>query len=113
MSVFPLIEQGRIKRYFRATRKLNVPDLVYHITQRAAGKEPLFLEDHDYLFMLGLLKEICHTHSIRMYCFCLMPNHVHLLLSPTEMNLYDVMRDLFSRYASKFNRKYQRKGRLF
>ena len=42
-----------------------------------------------------------------------MSNHVHLLLSPTEKNLYDAMRDLFSRYAMRFNRKYERKGHLF
>ena len=42
-----------------------------------------------------------------------MPNHVHLLLSPTESNLYDAMRDVFARYAMMFNRKYERKGHLF
>ena len=81
-----LIEKVNIRRFFRATRKLTVPGLVSHITQRAAGKEPLFIEDADYLYML---------------------------LSPTQENLYDAMRDLFSRYAMRFNRKYERKGHLF
>jgi len=40
-----LINQGRLKRIFRAKRKLTQPDLVSHITQRAAGKEPLFVEE--------------------------------------------------------------------
>jgi len=113
MDPYDLIRDGKIRRYFRATRKLNAPDFVYHITQRAAGKEPLFLEDDDYLFMLVTLKEISHTHNLRIHAFCLMPSHVHLLLSPAEENLYDAMRDLFSRYAMKFNRKYERKGHLF
>jgi len=113
IEVLDLIREGKIKRYFRATRKLNVPDLVYHITQRAAGKEPLFLEDNDYLFMIGILKETSQNHSLRMHAFCLMPNHVHLLFSPQENNLYDAMRDLFSRYAMRFNLKYERKGHLF
>ncbi len=113
MDPIELIKQGKIKRFFRATRKLNTPNLVYHITQRAAGSEPLFLEDNDYLFMLGLLKEIAQNNALRMYAFCLMPNHVHLLLSPMEENLSDAMRDLFARYAMKFNRKYERKGHLF
>lgn len=113
MDTFDLINQGKIKRYFRATQKLNAPGIVSHITQRAAGKEPLFLEDKDYLFMLGLLKEIANNYSIKIYAFCLMPNHTHLLLSPEEDNMYDAMRDLFSRYAMKFNRKYERKGHLF
>lgn len=103
----------KINRVFRTKRKLNVPGLVSHITQRAAGKEPLFLEDSDYLYMLVLLKEISHKHSIKPYAFCLMPNHIHLLLSPEQKNLYDAMRDLFSRYAMWFNKKYERKGHLF
>jgi len=75
MDPAELIRQGKIKRYFRATKKLNVSGLVFHITQRAAGKEPLFVEDKDYLFMLGLLKEIVGKYSLAMYAFCLMPNH--------------------------------------
>jgi putative transposase len=63
--------------------------------------------------MIGCLKKIASNYSLRVYAFCLMPNHVHLLLSPTESNLYDAMRDLFSRYAMKFNKKYERKGHLF
>lgn len=113
MEPLELLQQGKIKRYFRATRKLNSPGLVSHITQRAAGKEPLFLEESDYLFMLGLLKEISSNYALKIFAFCLMQNHIHLLLSPTEENLYDAMRDLFSRYAMGFNRKYERKGHLF
>jgi len=113
MDTTDLIRNGKIRRYFRATKKLNAPNLVSHITQRAAGKEPSFLEGSDYLTMLGLLKEIAENYSLRMFAFCLMPNHVHLLFSPKEANLYDAMRDLFSRYAMRFNRKYERKGHLF
>lgn len=42
-----------------------------------------------------------------------MPNHIHLLFNTKENNLYDAMRELFSRYATRFNRKYERKGHLF
>ena len=113
MDPFDLIRDGRIKRYFRATKKLRVPNLIYHITQRATGKGSLFLEESDYLFMLWLLKEMSHRYSLKIYAFCLMPNHLHILLSPERDNLYDVMRNLFSRYAMKFNQKYERKGHLF
>jgi len=113
MDAIELIRQGKINRYFRAKRKLNTPNLVSHITQRAAGKEVLFLEESDYLLMLGLLKETAKNYSLSVYAFCLMPNHIHLLLSPRKENLYDAMRDLFSRYAVRFNRKYERKGHLF
>lgn len=113
MDPIDLIRQNRIKRYFRTTRKLNVPNMIFHITQRAAGKEPLFLEDDDYMIMLGLLKEIAQSYSLDVFSFCFMPNHIHLLFSPRKANLYDAMRDLFSRYAMRFNKKYERKGHLF
>lgn len=113
MDPIQLIREGKVKRFFRATKKLNVPELVYHITQRGAGREPLFIEDDDYLSMLALMKEICGKHFLKMYAFCLIPNHIHLLLSPTDENLSEAMRDLFSKYAMRFNRKYQRKGHLF
>ncbi len=107
------ISHRKIRRVFRAKRKLNAPVLVSHITQRAAGKEPLFLEDSDYLNMLILLKSCSRKYAIDMYAFCLMPNHVHLLIRPEKDNLYDATRDLFSRYAMWFNKKYERKGHLF
>jgi putative transposase len=113
MDPIELIREGKIQRYFRATRKLNVPNLVLHITQRAAGREPLFIEDDDYLAMLVLLKEVSERYALRIFAFCLMPNHLHLLFSPTSENLYDAMKFLFSRYAMRFNKKYERKGHLF
>ena len=46
-----ILTQGKQGRYFRATRKLKYPELVSHITQRAAGREPLFIENNDYLWI--------------------------------------------------------------
>ena len=111
--MFRSADQRRVKRLFRATRKVKTPNVVSHITQRVAGKELLFIEDRDYLHMLWLLKEVAQKYSITIYAFCLMPNHVHILLRPTQENLYEAMQNLFSRYAMKFNRKYERKGHLF
>jgi len=113
MDLDELIQQGKVKRIFRAKRKLTLPNLVSHITQRAAGKDPLFIEDQDYLAMLANLKDIAQKRSLDIYAFCLMPNHIHLLASPREDELQESMRDLFSRYAMWFNHKYERKGHLF
>ena len=94
MDVADLIEKGKIKRVFRARRKWNIPNLFYHITQRAAGKEPLFVEEDDYLAMLGFMKEACARHEIEIHAFCLMPNHIHLLLRPLQRNLSEFMRNM-------------------
>ncbi|MBI9087524.1 MAG: transposase [Desulfobacterales bacterium] len=113
MDPLDLIQQGKVKRYFRTTRKLTSARLVSHLTQRAAGKEPLFIEDGDYLSLLANLKEIAQKRSLSVFAFCLMSNHIHLLLRPEAGELAAAMRDLFSRYALFFNRKYERKGHLF
>jgi putative transposase len=113
MDFDELVANGKVKRIFRAKHKITIPNIVSHITQRAAGKELLFIEETDYLFMLAELKEINRKRSLDIYAFCLMPNHIHLLASPREDELQEPMRDLFSRYAMRFNRKYMRKGHLF
>ena len=113
MDTFDFIRGRKINRIFRATQKLLAPHLVSHITQRAAGKELLFVEDSDYLSMLSLMKEICLRQEIELYAFCLMPNHIHLLLKPNQENLHEAMQNLFSWYARVFNKKYKRKGHLF
>lgn len=101
------------RRIFRARFKIQHPGLISHITQRAAGKEPLFLEKSDYLRMLALLKESAENFEINFFAFCLMPNHIHLLIRPEQENLAKAMHSIFARYAAWFNKKYQRKGHLF
>jgi putative transposase len=101
------------QRVFRARQKLNKQGYISHITQRAAGREPLFLEDADYLTMLGLLKEVSESFDLHFYALCLMDNHVHLLLEPRQENLSQAMHSIFFRYAMRFNRKYSRRGHIF
>jgi len=113
MDLEKLQLKGNSQRVFRARYKIEEPGFISHITQRAAGREPLFLGDDDYLTMLGLLKESAEKFNLRYYALCLMPNHTHMLLEPKHRNLAEAMRSIFSRYAAKFNRKYERRGHLF
>ncbi|ACV67695.1 transposase [Desulfohalobium retbaense] len=113
MDIEDVVAAGGNQRVFRAKYKINQPGFISHITQRAAGKEPLFLEKGDYLHFLALLKESASRFELGYYAFCLMPNHVHLLVEPHKPNLDSGMHSLFFRYATFFNRKYQRRGHLF
>ncbi len=113
MDALDLVGNGKIKRIFRARNKLAFPGAITHITQRATGKEPLFLEDADYLYMLHLLKEISESFSLEIFSFALMPNHLHLLLKLNKPNLSEAAKSLFESYAKLFNKKYERKGHVF
>jgi putative transposase len=107
------LESGRVKRFFSARQKINVPGVISHITQRASGVEKLFHEEDDYLEMLARLKQTSQTHEIEFIAFVLMPNHIHLLSHQNEANLPIAMRDLFRGYSWRHNKKYERKGHLF
>ena len=113
MTIMDQLENGTIKRFFRARRKLNAPGVISHITQRASGADLLFHEEDDFLEMLARLKQVSQTQKLEIIAFVLMPNHLHLLLRQSEANLYEAMRELFSRYAQRHNKKYERKGHLF
>lgn len=107
------IEKGKIKRFFSARRKIIFEHGVYHITQRAPGREVIFLEETDYLYMLRLMKETKQKFDLKIFCFALLPNHLHLLLQINKQNLSEAMKNLFERYAMYFNTKYERKGHVF
>ena len=112
-SIEELFELQGKHRVFRARNKLNHPGLISHITQRAAGREPLFLEKEDYAIMLWLIKDAAERFDLKCYALCLMPNHVHLLLETQKANLAEAMHSIFARYGMRFNRKYQRRGHIF
>lgn len=113
MKYDELSNNAGLQRVFRSRYKLDQPGLISHITQRAAGMEPLFLEESDYLTMLGLLKKSAEKYQIKYLALCCMQNHIHILIQPEEKNLYASMHYIFSSYAHWFNKKYQRKGHLF
>ena len=98
MDYDELVRQGKVKRVFRAKRKLTMPDLVSHITQRAVGKEPLFLEESDYLFMLEDLKDISQKRSLdndlNTPCSFLKPGFVLGLLANDDCRQKKIYRNL-------------------
>ncbi len=85
----------------------------YHLILRGNGKQIIFEEDADYIHFLNNLKQYSAENKIFINAYCLMENHVHLLVCDTERNLSLFMKRLAGNYAIWFNRKYQRTGHLF
>ena len=103
----------KLKVEIMAARKIILEEGIYHITQRAPGREVLFLEENDYLIFLFLLKKVKKEFNLSIFCFSLLTNHLHILLKIKERNLDKAMKGLFQSYAQYFNKKYQRKGHVF
>jgi REP element-mobilizing transposase RayT len=86
---------------------------VFHVYARGNDKRVIFHDDLDrriYLRMLRSAVEKCHW---RLLAYCLMDNHVHLLIETPRANLGAGMRWLHGTYAGCFNKRHGRTGHLF
>jgi putative transposase len=61
-----------------------IPDYPHHVTQRGNGRARTFFGDGDYALYRDLLAENCSTAGVEVWAWCLMPNHVHLILVPSD-----------------------------
>ncbi|MGB0684241.1 MAG: transposase [Magnetovibrionaceae bacterium] len=94
--------------------RIVLPNLPHHVTQRGNGRAQTFFGDEDYRLYKSLLAEQCHQRSIKVLGWCLMPNHVHLILTPPEP---DALRGALSRvhraYAGHIHARETRTGHFW
>ncbi len=64
--------------------RIVVPNLPHHVTQRGNGRQRTFFEDDDYVHYRDLLGQSCRAAGVAVWAWCLMPNHVHLILVPGD-----------------------------
>lgn len=85
----------------------------YHICVRGNNKQDIFLDDKDreaYLFRLAQYKE---KYKMHIYAYCLMTNHVHLLIYDNDQDISKFMQGLNLSYVIYFNSRHKRTGHLF
>jgi putative transposase len=61
-----------------------IPGHPHHVTQRGNGRARTFFDDADYALYRDLLAEHCRPAGVEVWAWCLMPNHVHLILVPSD-----------------------------
>lgn len=88
-------------------------DGTYHVTARGVARSEIFLDDRDYEAFVFLLRDAVERFEWTPCAFCLMPNHVHLVVSATRERLSAGMHRLNCLYAMRFNERYDRPGHLF
>ena len=89
--------------------RIQFPGAIYHVMNRSRT----FLKAIDYETFLTTLEEGCQLFNVKLYAFCLMPNHYHLLVCTPSGNLSRFMRHLNGVYTQRFNREHHRDGPLF
>ena len=86
---------------------------IYHVTIRGNARQRVFADNRDRERFLGRLAESVRTYRIRVYMFCLMDNHVHLLLETPDTNLSRFMQSLETGYTVYHNLRHSSVGHLF
>lgn len=86
---------------------------IYHIMLRGANRQEIFHDDEDCTKFLDLLHHYKLKTEVEIYSWCLMSNHVHLLLREGNEELSATMKRIGVSYVSYYNRKYQTTGHLF
>ena len=85
----------------------------YHIIMRGIGKQMLFEEPNDYQYYIWLLGKYSEDTGASVCAYCLMDNHVHLLIFDRVGALPLFIKKIGISYSSYFNKRYQRSGHLF
>ncbi|MEW6065882.1 transposase IS200 [Desulforamulus profundi] len=85
----------------------------YHVIQRGNERKNIFLDDRDKQRFLDTLASIKDRFNCKFYAYCLMNNHVHLVVDTNGSDISQIMKSLNVSYVMYFNRKYERCGHLF
>lgn len=94
--------------------RLLLENVCYHVIARGNQKQRVFIEEEDYKRYLRLIEKYKIRYRFGLYGYCLMPNHIHLILDPREpRDLMKTMQGLNLSYSIWFNVKYNKVGHLW
>ena len=94
--------------------RLLIKNACYHIYARGNQKQVVFRDKNDFEFYRHQLRHYKRKYAVRLYGYCLMPNHIHLVGKPIHLDkLSKFMQCLQRSYASYFNKRYNKVGHLW
>jgi putative transposase len=94
--------------------RIVVPGQAHHVTQRGNRRMETFFCDEDYQEYLSLLGHWCGEFDVRIWSYCLMPNHVHLILVPQTVDgLWRAVSETHRRYTRRINFRERWRGHLW
>ena len=93
--------------------RLKADDAIFHIMCKSISEVNLFRDDQDKEKYIYLLKKYKKLYNVKIYGYCLMDNHAHLLVDSNGADISKVMHGINFSYAMYFNKKYKREGHLF
>ncbi|MBU3092623.1 transposase [Clostridium sp. CM028] len=88
-------------------------DSIFHIMCKSISEINLFKDDEDKNKYLSLVKKYKYLYNFKIYGYCLMDNHSHLMIDANGTDISKAMHGINFSYAMYFNKKYKREGHLF
>ncbi len=85
----------------------------YHVFNRGVNKMPIFFDELDNKIFIKILRHEALEMNVRVFAYCLMPNHYHLFIQTKNANLNIFMQKLAGRYVQLVNFRHSRVGALF
>ena len=95
---------------------------IYHVMLRGVNRQSIFEDDEDYIRFISLLRNLVQRFDdtgrplpalCTIYAYCLMDNHIHLLVKEQTESISTAVKRVAVSYAYYFNRKFSRRGHLF
>ena len=94
--------------------RMFLPDVPCHVITRGNNRELCFFSDDDYLFYLKYLNDASERYRVAVHAYVLMTNHVHLLMTPADVeSIPRVLQSIGRRYVQYVNKRYRRTGTLW
>ncbi len=91
-----------------------VPEVPHHVVQRGNRRQPVFFGPADYKAYLRLMAGWCRQERVEVWAYCLMPNHVHLVVVPaSEHGLAQAIGEAHRRYTVRVNQRENWRGYLW
>lgn len=95
------------------TARQRLDGAIYHVMSRSISEVQLFKTNEDKEKYLFLIKEYQYIYNFKIYAYCLMNNHVHLIMDCNGANISKIMHCINFKYARYFNTVHNRHGHLF
>lgn len=94
--------------------RILLENVCYHVIARGNQKQQVFIEEADYEKYLRLLRKYKMRYRFKLYGYCLMNNHIHLIIDPAKpCQIAKIMQGLNLSYSIWFNTKYDKIGHLW
>lgn len=95
------------------TSRIVVPGVPHHVIQRGNRKQTVFFQDQDRLYYLRMLKEHSRMYGLKIWSYCLMDNHVHLIAVPQDKDGFRAIAETHRRYTYMINTREGWRGYLW